>query len=475
MSNPYRFWTDERLDLAERILRTSRTHHEACDRISKEMGVPMDIRILDNGFRRAKPMRPRPRSILGTLLADAPATTTSMRVRETASPKYFAPTAPPKQPPVTIFDDTVEDDTYPDIPIVFDDAPTSGPVTSAPSMPAPPPPPSTASDLHQHRMQNRVSDLEAAKKRYLKEIADLQAQLEAMREIAAARPLPPIAPLSKVGGHQRQGVPVMLCSDWHVEEPVDPKTVNGLNCYNLEIAERCIDSMADAYEWLLMDSRYDCRTGVIWLGGDLISGFIHEELMEQNFLSPTQAVLWLQERIERMLRKIAANCQTLERIIVVCNDGNHGRLTHKTRVATRTANSIEWLMYHNIARRMADDPRFVFHVADGEYAYLDVYNQALCFFHGDSVRYMGGVGGLLIPMKRGINELRKYRKVDIVNFGHFHQRIDLPDMVGNGSMIGINAYAMRIKASPEPRQQSWYLVDSERGKCLSAPIWLPQS
>lgn len=471
MSNPYRFWTNERLDVAERALRASRTIDEACERIGRELGLDVSVVMLDNGFRRAKPMRPRPRSILGSDLAGATASLRNRLMRD--EPKRPAP----GQPPVAIFDDDSDEDedTFPDIPIVFDEAPISGPVTSAATMPPAPAPPSTADDLHKHRMQSRLSDLESAKKRHLKEISDLLAQLESMREIAAAQPLPPIKPLSKVGGHQRQGVPVMLCSDWHVEEPVDPKTVNGLNCYNLAIAEQCIDSMADAYEWLLMDSRYDCRTGVVWLGGDLISGFIHEELMEQNFLSPTQAVLWLQERIERMLRKIAANCQTLERIIVVCNDGNHGRLTHKTRVATRTANSIEWLMYHNIARRMADDPRFVFHVADGEYAYLDVYNQALCFFHGDSVRYMGGVGGLLIPMKRGINELRKYRKVDIVNFGHFHQRIDLPDMVGNGSMIGINAYAMRIKASPEPRQQSWYLVDSERGKCLSAPIWLPQS
>lgn len=326
-------------------------------------------------------------------------------------------------------------------------------------------------DIAEHRMRQQVSELAAAKKRLLSELADREAQIESLRELRAAKPPKPIVAAAKVGGKQRQGTPVMLCSDWHVEERVDPKTVNGLNEYSLDIADHCITRMAEAYEWLLRDARYDCRQGVVWLGGDLFSGYIHEELQEGNFLSPVQAVVWLQERLERMLRTIAATT-TLERIIVVCNDGNHGRLTHKMRVATRTANSLEWLLYQTLAARMADEPRFEWQIADGEYSYLDVFDQTLAFFHGDSVRYMGGVGGLLIPMKRGFNELRKYRRIDVLNFGHFHQRLDLPDLVGNGSMIGINPYSLRLKCSPEPRQQSWYLVDSAKGKCLSAPIWL---
>jgi hypothetical protein len=59
-----------------------------------------------------------------------------------------------------------------------------------------------------------------------------------------------------------------------------------------------------------------------------------------------------------------------------------------------------------------------------------------------------------------------------VSLGHFHTRQDFGDISINGSMIGVSPYSLRIHAPPEPRQQSWYLIDSERGKCLSAPIWL---
>lgn len=333
-------------------------------------------------------------------------------------------------------------------------------------------PESTAAELTAHRLRAQVAEERSARTRLLQDLADREEQIAILKELRAANPLPPITERQTVGASQRQGVPVMLCSDWHVEEPVDPKKVNGLNEYSLEIADACIGRMADAFEWMLRDHRYDCRAGVVWLGGDLLSGFIHAELQESNFLSPVQATLWLQERIERMLRKIAATCQDLDRIIVPATDGNHGRLTHKMRVSTRTANSLEWLLYQTIAARMADDPRFEFQIADGEWTFVDVFDQTIAFTHGDSFRFQGGIGGVSIPLRRGVNEMRKYRKIDHVCLGHFHQRQDFGDISVNGSMIGVTPYSMHLHASPEPRQQSWFLVDSRRGRALSAPIWL---
>lgn len=320
------------------------------------------------------------------------------------------------------------------------------------------------------RLRTRVAELEATKARLVAELADREDQLGTLRALGAAAPAAIAAPKRRVGD-ARIGVPVMLCSDWHVEERVDPKTVNGLNEYNLEIADRCITRMAEAFEWLMRDARYTCREGVVWLGGDLFSGYIHDELVEGNFLSPTKACLWLQKRLERMLRTIAATTP-LEKIHVVCNDGNHGRTTMKKRIATRTANSFEWLLYHTLAARLADDPRFVFQIADGQWAHLDVMGHTLSFTHGDSFSYGGGVGGISIPIRRGIAREFLGRRAATYCMGHFHQRNDFGDITINGSMIGYNAFAQSIHAAPEPRQQTWFMVDSVRGKCLSAPIWL---
>ena len=95
----------------------------------------------------------------------------------------------------------------------------------------------------------------------------------------------------------------------------------------------------------------------------------------------------------------------------------------------------------------------------------------IAFTHGDSFRYQGGIGGLLIPLRRGFNEMKKYRKTDLMCCGHFHQRTDTGEIVVNGSLIGIGPYSMHIHAAPEPRQQCWFMIDSVKGKCLSAPVW----
>lgn len=356
-----------------------------------------------------------------------------------------------------------------------DDSWTTPAVPSAPaSRPAKTAEEKTADELRILRLERQNDELDEARKRLLRDIADKQEQIEILKELRAAKPLGPIVAPPKVGGMQRNGVPVMLCSDWHVEEEVDPRTINGLNKYDLDIADACIARMAEAYEWFLRDSRFDCRAGIVWLGGDLISGYIHEELVENNLLSPVEGVLWLQERVERMLRTIAATCPNLERIIVPCNDGNHGRLTNKIRVSTRTANSIEWLMYKSLAAKMADDPRFEFDVADGEWTFVEVFGKTLGFTHGDSFNYGGGVGGISIPIRRGIDRQFQHQSVDYFNLGHFHQRNDFGAITVNGSMIGFNAYAQRIHAKPEPRQQTWYVIDSEHGKSFTAPVWLPQ-
>lgn len=334
--------------------------------------------------------------------------------------------------------------------------------------------------LLEHQLRLSVKELEQTNAKLLEQLHAAQKQNVSMMDMRAIKPLKPVAvPKGRGEGKQRRGCPVMLCSDWHVEEPVDPMKVNGLNKYDLDISDKCIDEMSEAWEWMLSDRRYDCREGILWLGGDLFSGYIHEELVEKNFLSPTRASAWLLPRLEKMIRKILANSQRIERLMIICNDGNHGRLTNKIRVASRTENSLEWFLYFNLAERLKDEPRAQFQIAEGEYSFVTVFEQNLCFFHGDSVQYHGGVGGILVPLKRGLNELRKYqpegKQIHGFHLGHFHQLTNDPGVTINGSMIGVNAYAMRNKFAPERRQQAWYLLDSVRGKSLSAPIWLPRT
>ena len=50
--------------------------------------------------------------------------------------------------------------------------------------------------------------------------------------------------------------------------------------------------------------------------------------------------------------------------------------------------------------------------------------------------------------------------------------MSLSNFVSNGSLIGYNEYALSIKAKYEPPQQAFFLIDAERGKRHSTPIWV---
>jgi len=63
-------------------------------------------------------------------------------------------------------------------------------------------------------------------------------------------------------------------------------------------------------------------------------------------------------------------------------------------------------------------------------------------------------------------------KADLDIFGHWHTQMQNPKWVANGSLIGYNAYALSIKASFEPPQQTYFLFDRNRGRTITAPIML---
>lgn len=273
----------------------------------------------------------------------------------------------------------------------------------------------------------------------------------------------------------REMTAVVLASDWHVEETVDPAAVAGRNAYNLEIADARIKRFFDAACWNVEHHRASghvaVRDMVLWLGGDLISGYIHEELVESNALSPTESLLWLLPRLRNGIATLLQRLE-LERLVIPCSYGNHGRTTMKTRVSTGAHNSYEWLLYNVLSETFATTKRVQFEVTESAHQYVDVYDRTLHFHHGDSVKYQGGVGGISVPLLRAKPGWDLVRRSDVSCVGHFHQYSDFGRVVCNGSLIGFGPYSQHIRASFEPPQQAFFMVDKARGKCQSTPLWV---
>ncbi len=130
-------------------------------------------------------------------------------------------------------------------------------------------------------------------------------------------------------------------------------------------------------------------------------------------------------------------------------------------------------MYHDLATIFDGDSVIEFQISDSYFNYLDVYGRTLRFHHGDAIKYGGGVGGLTIPLIKAIHRANQSRRADADFVGHFHQLMPFSRshrFVVNGSLIGYNAYALRIGASPEEALQSFHLLDAQRGFTIAAPI-----
>ena len=318
--------------------------------------------------------------------------------------------------------------------------------------------------------KTEVDSLKAKLAQYQASVESLEKQLGIALSLGKTRIRP--QPLSVSMSDKAEAVAIALASDWHVEETVESASVNGLNEYRLPIAKTRIEKFFSTIARLTEIERHGAKIDdlILWLGGDLITGMIHEELAESNSKTPTQVILWLQDRLADGLATLKPH---FKRILIPTSYGNHGRTTVKPRHATGAAHSYEWLLYRILEGRFADDQQIEFQIADSYFNFMTVFDRRLRFHHGDGLKFQGGIGGLTIPTEKAIASWNKSpNRADLDLFGHWHQYQQSRHWLCNGSLIGYNAYALSIKASFEPPTQTYFLLDKKRGRTMTSPIYL---
>jgi len=333
-------------------------------------------------------------------------------------------------------------------------------------------PSGVSADRKARAMKQEIETLGKKYKEALGQIEESDLRLNAMLSVKQHVEPIRIEPDPSISGGQATAL--WLASDWHVGERVDGHTINYINEYNPEIAERrAINFFRNGLK-LVRKERQDVQidTLILWLGGDLISGYIHDELEESNYLSPTEEARLAKRLIIGGLKMLKENGD-FKQIIVPCSFGNHGRTTKKRRVSTGYKNSYEWMLYNDLADLFDGDEVIKFQVTNGYLNYLQCYDKRLRFHHGDNVSYQGGVGGVTIPLNKFIARTNQQQWADLDSIGHYHQRTPYAYWCRfqiNGSLIGFNSFAQSIGASPEEPVQNFQLIDSTRGLTIAAPI-----
>lgn len=275
-------------------------------------------------------------------------------------------------------------------------------------------------------------------------------------------------------GKNGPGIPTLFASDWHWGEVVNGSEINNVNSYNLKTAhararllvERTIDLCFNH----MVSPQY---AGIVFaLGGDMVSGDIHEELAETNELPSLPTVLDLSGVLIRMVDELAGK---FGKVFVPCVVGNHGRQSRKPRAKFRAHTNYDWLTYQIVERHFKGDKRVTFHIPDGPDASYNVFSHRFLLSHGDQFRGGDGQVGALGPILRG--DLRKRTRqgqidlgYDTLLLGHWHQYIHMGRVIVNGSLKGYDEYASVSNFGFEVAQQALFFNHPKHGITFACPV-----
>lgn len=308
---------------------------------------------------------------------------------------------------------------------------------------------------------------EAARQRKItaKVTAELERQLGVME---AANAIPPefAKPAKWTSEKRKPGglrcTPWLTLSDLHLDEVVVARQVGGRNSYNRRIAEKRLGNVVDNTIGVMRDQLSGLNVDglVCALGGDIITGDIHDELAATNE-SPVPATIihWVPILADH-LRRLA---DAFGKVHVPCVVGNHDRTGKKITYKNRAEQSFAHIIYHWLAYELRSNKDISFQISAAPDLAVKVYGTRFLLEHGDAWRGGGGVGGIYPPMLRYVARKHNIADFDHMVVGHWHQLLYHSDIFVNGSLKGWDEYAQGHGFGWERPQQMLFVVTPENG------------
>ena len=317
------------------------------------------------------------------------------------------------------------------------------------------------------------ADLSVTRKQ-LKELQEHEVSLLARLEAFERPPGNPPTWLTPKRPKKSTATVLVMLSDLHLDEVVVPGEIDGANAYNRKIAEQRLQRWTEKVLELSRDyvAGISVDGAVVCLGGDLISGDIHEELAQTNETTSLDTMVYWAPLLAGALGILADH---FGKVHVPCVVGNHGRTTRKPRMKLRVKTNLDWLLCTMIANQLAHDNRITWDIPESADCLFQIYDTKILLTHGDQISGGGqGLGGLFAPLfrfkaKKGVNT-----EFDCLMLGHFHQLILAPTavFVCNGSLKGPDEFSRLMNFPDEEPQQAFVVCTPEHGLSIQAPIFV---
>lgn len=323
-------------------------------------------------------------------------------------------------------------------------------------------------------LEDQIKSLKSQLKEAEREAATSQSLRDIIHEVSGATFEAQPTWLKDIESKALHGTPLLFLSDIHFDEVVAKEEINFVNEFNREIATKRIrhtfERSIDVLYNFVAEPEYD---GIICaLGGDLLSGNIHDELTETNDGCINESIL---ELTALLVEGIEALHRRFGRVFVPCVVGNHGRQHKKPRFKGKVRHNFEWLIYQLLAKHFQGNPEVEFQIPDAPDAIFEIYQKTFLLTHGDQFRGGNGISGIMTPLHLGYHKKQKKQAAlgqpfDVMMLGHFHQYIHTNNLIVNGSIKGYDEFANGLNFPFEPPQQALFINHPKLGMVFRTPV-----
>lgn len=331
------------------------------------------------------------------------------------------------------------------------------------------PPVEDMGEVERLKQRNRV--LEKIVKDRAVEDAGAIAIAAAIAENVQSRPPIP-AKLWKPRG-QEPGVRggILDIGDTHWGEVVQARNTGGLFEYNTEIAANRLDFTIEEGIEIAKDHKLKGLTVI--LGGDLVSGAIHDDLNRHNEMMVAEQTVSFAETMYGGLEKLLSAGLKVD---VVSVSGNHGRTMYKEKgyFKNKQQENYDWMVAKMLEAHGKKQKGLDFTIPETVWAIVEVAGRRFLTMHGDTNKQQNSMGISFYAVEK---EMRRLKTMivdgsiaphhDVISH-HRHQQFAVPIgdtmFYNNGALKGPDEYGIMGLRPPEQAQQQFIYVQDGQVK-----------
>jgi hypothetical protein len=303
---------------------------------------------------------------------------------------------------------------------------------------------------------NLKSYYESLLKEKDKKIKILQSQydFDQKLDIALAKinPNPIIKDIPKFQKYKRDEKTFLsMISDLHYSEKVSKEHVYK-NEYNIDIFNCRLFKLLQTTCLNIEQEKeqYNVNTLHVFLGGDFVSGDIHEELRNTNELNSFDSC---EEVVNVMIQFVETLLKYIPFINIFTAYGNHGRIGEKVYFKDSHRNYDYWV-YRQIQQRLKNyikSGKISMEVPKGKHGLVDVLGHRFLYSHGEEIKSTNQIS-LYNIQKKIANNRELHGRFSKWLVGHAHKFSLIDDVIVNGSIVGFNEYSLGKYKYEEPIQ-----------------------